>query len=118
MIAAEVHPGRGPRLPQTRITVQDLLPHFKRGESDEEIAPRYPTIGVAEIRLFRQYYLDHTGDVLAYEKQVAAFHDELRKKYDRPSPMDSMSPSERIAYLKDKLIRKLAAEANGAHRST
>jgi uncharacterized protein (DUF433 family) len=72
MNEATVHPGHGPRLPQTRITVQNLLPYFKAGDSDEEIARRHPTIGLAEVRLFRQYYLDHTNDVLAYEQEVTA----------------------------------------------
>lgn len=112
----EIHPGRGPRLPNTRISVQDLLPHFKRGETDEQIARLYPTIGLTEVRLFRQHYLDHTEEVLAYEKQLATFHHDLRKKNDRPSSMDSMSPAERIAYFKDKFAKKQAAEANGAHR--
>jgi uncharacterized protein (DUF433 family) len=113
---ATIKPGRGPRLPNSRITVQDLLPHFKCGESDEVIAPMYPSIGAPEIRLLRQYYLDHVEEVLAYEKEVAAYHAELRKQYHRPSPLDNLSPEESIAYLKDKLAKKLAAEANGAHR--
>ena len=116
MSEVKVHPGRGPRLPHTRISVQDLLPHFQRGESDAAIAPKYPTIGAAEIRLFRQFYLDHTEEVLAYEREVAAYHGELREKYHRPSPLDDLPSNERIAYLKDKLARTLAGEANGAHR--
>lgn len=107
--------GRGPRLPNSRITVQDLLPHFKRGESDEEIAPWYPTIGHSEIQLLRQYYIDHTDEVLAYEKDVAEYHDDLKKKYHRPSALDNLSPEDRIAYLKDKLAKRLATEANGVH---
>ncbi len=115
MTETEVHPGRGPRLPHTRISVQDLLPHFKRGESDDQIATKYPTIGIMEIQQFRQYYLSHTDEVLAYEQEVAAYQDDLRKKYHRPSPLDLLSPSDRVAFLKDKLTKKLAAEANGHH---
>jgi len=117
MSDSKQHPGRGPRLPHTRITVQDLLPHFKNGETDEEIAPKYPTISVDDVQFFRRYYLNNTEAVLDYEQQVAAFHAELRKKYDRPSLMDGMSPAERVEYLKEKLVKKLAAETNSAHRS-
>src|SRR5437899_7585633 len=78
--------GRGPQLSTCKITIQDLLPFFKVGKADTEILPLYPQLGAGEIALLRQYYLDHTAEVLAAEAEIAAYHDELRRKYHRPSP--------------------------------
>jgi uncharacterized protein (DUF433 family) len=116
MSVMKSHPGRGPRLPQTRISVQDLLVHFKRGESDEQIAVKYPTIDIPAIRELRQFYMDHTEDVLAYEQEVVAFRQELWKRYHRSSPLDQLSQTERIKSLKENLTKKISAETNGAHR--
>jgi uncharacterized protein (DUF433 family) len=107
--------GRGPQLSTCKITVQDLLPYFKAGQTDAEILPWYPQLGADEVALLRQYYLDHAAEVLAAEVEIAAYHDELRKKYHRPSALDGKSPEERRAYLLRKLTERRATEANGVH---
>jgi uncharacterized protein (DUF433 family) len=63
--------------------VQDLLPSFKAGRSGAEILAWYPQLGTEEVRLLRQYYRDHTAEVLEAEARIAAYHDELRQKYHR-----------------------------------
>jgi uncharacterized protein (DUF433 family) len=112
--ATIVDRGRGPQLSTCKITLQDLLPSFKAGQTDEEILKWYPQIGAADVALLRQYYLDHTAEVLAAEVEIAAYHDELRRKYHRPSPLDGKSPEERRAYLYEQ-AKRLATEANGVH---
>jgi uncharacterized protein (DUF433 family) len=107
--------GRGPQLSTCKITVQDLLPAFKASRSDADILTWYPQLGMAEVRLLRQYYLDHTAEVLEAEARIAADHDELRRKYHRASPLDAMSPDERRTYLARKLADRRAAGANGVH---
>jgi uncharacterized protein (DUF433 family) len=107
--------GRGPQLSTCKITVQDLLPAFKAGRSDTEILVWYPQLGVDEVRLLRQYYLDHTAEVLAAEAEITAYHDELRRRYSRPSALDGKSPEEQRAYLLQKLAERRATEANGVH---
>lgn len=109
--------GRGPQLSTCKITVQDLLPFFKAEKSDAEILAWYPQLGVEEVRLLRQYYLDHTAEVQEDEARIAADHDELRRLYQRPSPLDDMPPEERRAYLERKLTERRSAEANGVHDS-
>src|SRR5690349_12515220 len=86
--------GRGPQLSTCKITVQDLLPSFKEGRSDADILAWYPQLGVEEVRLLRQYYLDHTAEVLEAEARIAVYHDELRQQYHRDSPLDALSPEE------------------------
>jgi uncharacterized protein (DUF433 family) len=107
--------GRGPQLSTCKITVQDLLPSFKAGKTDAEIVAWYPQLSAEEIRLLRQYYLDHTAEVLEAEARIAAFHDELRQKYQRASPLDDKTPEQRRKYLTQKLAERRATEANGLH---
>ena len=107
--------GRGPQLSTCKITVQDLLSSFKAGKTDTEILRWYPQISAEEVQLLRQYFLDHTAEVLAEEVRIAAYHDNLRRKYDRPSPLDKKSPTERRTYLMQKLAERRAMEANGVH---
>jgi uncharacterized protein (DUF433 family) len=107
--------GRGPQLSTCKITVQDLLPFFKADRSDAEVLAWYPQLGVEEVRLLRQYYLDHTAEVLEAEARIAADHDELRRKYHRASPLAALSPDERRTYLARKLAERRAPEANGVH---
>ncbi|HEY1379954.1 MAG TPA: DUF433 domain-containing protein [Gemmataceae bacterium] len=106
--------GSGPQLSTCKITVQDLLPFFKAGKADAEILAWYPQLGPDEVRLLRGYYLDHTAEVLAAEAEIAAYHDELRRKYHRPSPLDHLPPDDRRAYLLREAER-LASEADGVH---
>jgi uncharacterized protein (DUF433 family) len=113
--ATIVDRGRGPQLSTCKVTVQDLLPAFKAGRSDEAILAWYPQLGVDEVRLLRQYYLDHTAEVLAAEVEIAAGYDELRRKYDRPSAGGGKSPEEQRADLLRKLAERRATEANGVH---
>src|SRR5436309_7120454 len=108
---AIVDRGRGPQLSTCKITVQDLLPSFKAGKSDAEVLAWYPQLGLDEVRLLRQYYLDHTAEVLEAEARIAAYHDELRRKYHRASPLDDKPSEERRAYLVRKLAERRAAEA-------
>jgi hypothetical protein len=97
------------------VTVQDLLPSFKAGRSDAEILEWYPQLTSADVGLLRQYYLDHTAEVLAAEARIAADHDELRRQYQRSSPLDAMTPEERRAFLMRKAAER-RAEANGVQR--
>src|SRR3954447_18003482 len=83
--------GRGPQLSTCKITVQDLLPSFKAVKSDADILAWYPQLGPDEVRLLRQYYLDHTAEVLEAEARIAAYHDELKRQYHRASPLDALS---------------------------
>jgi uncharacterized protein (DUF433 family) len=107
--------GRGPQLSTCKITVQDLLPFFKSGKTDAEILQWYPQIGADELLLLRQYFTDHVEEVLQSEKQIAAYHDELRKTYHRESPLATLSPEERRAYLTKKAAERRSVETNGVH---
>jgi uncharacterized protein (DUF433 family) len=51
--------GRGPQLSSSRVTVQDLVPYFQKGCSDEEIVRWIPTLTTDEIEVVKRYYRDH-----------------------------------------------------------
>lgn len=105
--------GRGPQLSNRRLTVQDMLPFFRKEYSDEEILKWHPQIGQCELDLLRQYYVDHREEVLELERQIAAYHEELRKLYPpTPSRFDGMSREEKIAAMREIAERK-RSERNG-----
>src|SRR5262245_24976450 len=51
--------GRGLQLSTSRVTVQDLVPYFQEGSSDEEIQRWIPTLSREEIAVVERYYRDH-----------------------------------------------------------
>ena len=101
--------GGGPQLAGHRIDVQHLLHYVKNGTPDAEILRWMPTINQAELDVARQYYVEHTEEVLELEKRLNERSIELQKKYARPpSEMDSRPREEWAAYLKSKLAKRKA----------
>ena len=107
--------GGGPQLAGHRIYVQHLLPYFKNGTPDAEILRWLPTINQAELDVVRQYYLDHTEEVLELEKRLDEQSIELQKKYARPpSEFDGLPREERIAAMKRRVHElREKRQANG-----
>ena len=111
-----VNRGRGPQLSNRKLTVQDLLPFFKSSAPDEEIFRWYPQIGKLELELLRQYYLDHTEEMLSLEREIAAYNEELRKRDSRPPlPTDGMTPDEAKAWMLRQIEERKKTESNGVH---
>jgi uncharacterized protein (DUF433 family) len=109
--------GRGPQLSTRRITVQDLLPYYREGASNEEIRRWIPALSDEEIALLKDYIRDHYEEALEAEKRIKAYHDRLRAaqpEWTRAN--DHLSTEERRALLKAKLAQRMA-EKNGAHDS-
>ncbi|MCE9532811.1 MAG: DUF433 domain-containing protein [Planctomycetes bacterium] len=108
--------GRGPQLSNRRITVQHLLPMFREGASDDEIFRWYPQVSPFELNLLRQYYLDHTEEMLTLEREIAAHNEVLRKRYPRPSlPTDGMTTDEAKAWMLRQIAERKKSETNGVH---
>ena len=51
--------GRGPQLSTSRVTVQDLVPYFQEGCSQDEIIRWIPTLSPEEIAVVDRYYREH-----------------------------------------------------------
>ena len=75
--------GRGPQLCTSRITVQDLLPYFQLGYSDEQIIQDVmPSLSVAEIEVARRYIEDHREEVLVEDQRIRQRNATLRNPPD------------------------------------
>src|SRR6266566_393039 len=55
--------GRGLQLSTSRITVQDLVPYFQEGCSNEEIIRWIPTLTAEEIAVVERYYREHQAEL-------------------------------------------------------
>jgi uncharacterized protein (DUF433 family) len=51
--------GRGAQLSTSRVTVQDLVPYFQQGSTQEEIIRWIPTLTAAEITVAERYYREY-----------------------------------------------------------
>ena len=99
--------GRGPQLSTSRITVQDLLPYYRDGASDEEIRRWIPSLSDEEIRLLKEYICTHYDEVLRAETRIKAYHDRMRNAQPAwTRTIDNLSLSERRALLRERLARK------------
>ena len=64
--------GRGPQLSTSRVTVQDLVPYFQEGCSEEEIIRWIPTLTADEIAVVEQYYRDHQEQLDREDQEIRA----------------------------------------------
>ena len=58
-----VERGRGPQLSTSRITVQDLVPHFQEGCAPDEIMRWIPTLSSEEIAVVERCYREHQQEL-------------------------------------------------------
>jgi len=109
--------GRGPQLSTSRITVQDLLPYYRDGVSNEEIRRWIPSLTDDEIALLKDYIRAHYEEVLQSEREIKAYHDRMRAAQPAwTRANDHLSIEERKALLRKKLAHR-EAEKNGADDS-
>ncbi len=110
--------GRGPQLSTSRITVQDLLPYYREGVSNEEIRKWITSLTDEEIAVLKQYIVEHYEEVLETEKRIKAYHDRTRAAQPAwTRANDHLSIEERRAILRKKIAQR-QAEKNGADDSS
>jgi uncharacterized protein (DUF433 family) len=104
--------GKGPQLSTSRITVQDLLPYYREGASNQEIRRWIPSLSDEEIAAVKQYIDEHFDEVLRAEKQIKAFHDRMRAAQPTWTRRnDHHSLEERKALLCERLARPIAKDS-------
>jgi hypothetical protein len=109
--------GRGPQLSTSRITVQDLLPYYREGASNEEMRRWIPALTDDEITVLKDFIRDHFEEVLQTEKKIKAYHDRMRAAQPAwTRANDHLSIEERKALLREKVVQR-KAEKNGADDS-
>jgi uncharacterized protein (DUF433 family) len=111
-----VYRGRGPQLSTSRITVQDLLPYYRDGASNEEIRRWIPGLSDEEIAALTEYIRDHHKDVLRAEQEIKAYHDCMRAAQpDWTRATDGLSIEERKARLRQRLAQRLSEQNDAGH---
>lgn len=99
--------GRGPQLSSSRITVQDLLPYYREGASNDEIRRWIPSLSDNEIALLKEYIRDHFREVVQTEKETKAYHDRMRAAQPVwAQANDHLSTEARRALLREKLAQR------------
>jgi uncharacterized protein (DUF433 family) len=105
--------GRGPQLSTSRITVQDLVPYFQRGESYEEIMRWIPILTQQEIALVERYYRQHQHELDEEDRRIRA-RTEVRVQQQRLRfPEPEGTPEERLARLKQRHEERNGARTSG-----
>ena len=109
--------GRGPQLSTSRITVQDLLPYYREGASNEEIKRWIPSLTDEEIAVLKDYICSHLEEVIQSEKDIKAYHDRMRAAQPAwTRANDHLSIEERRTAMLEKLAKRKARQ-NGADNS-
>jgi uncharacterized protein (DUF433 family) len=111
-----VNHGRGPQLSTSRITVQDLLPYYREGASNQQIRQWIPSLTDDEIAILKEYIRDQWVEVMQAEQEIKAYHNRL--KAAQPAwtrANDHLSMEERRARLREKLAQWKAEQGRGDH---
>ena len=88
--------GRGLQLSTSRVTVQDLVPYFQEGCSNDEIIRWIPTLTAAEIAVVQTYYRDHQQELDAEDRLIRSRGTE-RKNPDWVDKLLEEARGERLA---------------------
>jgi uncharacterized protein (DUF433 family) len=99
--------GRGAQLSTSRVTVQDLVPYFQQGCSEEEIIRWIPTLTAAEIAVAERYYRDHR-QALDEEDRLIRARSAENKNPPRVEQVLQEAREERLS-----ITERLRREANG-----
>jgi uncharacterized protein (DUF433 family) len=104
--------GRGLQLSSSRITVQDLVPFFQDGCSQDEILRWLPTLSHEEIAVVEQYYREHKEELDAEDRRIRQRTEERVLQQHQRFPEPQGTQEERMAQMKE-LLAKRRREKNG-----
>ncbi len=108
-----VNCGRGLQLSTSRITVQDLVPYFQRGESYEEIIRWIPILTREEIAVVESYYREHQRELDEEDRRIRARTEERVRLQRLRFPEPEGTPEERLAKLKQRHQERNRAGTSG-----
>jgi len=104
--------GRGLQLSTSRITVQDLVPYFRRGCSYDEIIRWIPTLSHEEIAVVERYYQEHKDALDEEDRRIRARIEERIRLQHLRFPPPKGNKQERMRRLRE-LLEKRRQEKNG-----
>jgi hypothetical protein len=105
--------GRGLQLSTSRITVQDLVPYFQRGESYEEIMRWIPVLTREEIAVVDRYYQAHQRELDEEDRCIRARTEERVRQQRLQFPEPEGTPEERLARLRQRRLESNGAQTSG-----
>jgi uncharacterized protein (DUF433 family) len=105
--------GRGLQLSTSRITIQDLVPYFQRGEPDEEILRWIPILTREEIAVVHRYYREHQRELDEEDRSIRARTEERVQQQRLRFPEPEGTPEERLARLKQRHQERNGARTSG-----
>ena len=104
--------GRGLQLSTSRITVQDLVPYFQRGDSYDEITRWIPTLSPEEIAVVEGYYRAHQAELDEQDRRIRERTEERVREQKLRFPEPEGTLEERLARLKERFDQR-RQERNG-----
>jgi uncharacterized protein (DUF433 family) len=107
-----VNRGRGLQLSTNRITVQDLVPYFQRGDSYEKIIRWIPILTQEEIIVVERYYREHKEELDEQDRRIRERTQERVREQKLRFPDPEGTFEERLARLKQRFEER-RQERNG-----
>src|SRR5260370_32823940 len=111
-----VERGGGLTLATSRITVQDLVPYFQEGCSNEEIIRWIPTLTAEEIAVVERYYREHQAELDEDDRLIGDRTAERVRQQRLRFPEFEGTPEERLARLR-LILESRRQEKNGERNS-
>jgi uncharacterized protein (DUF433 family) len=103
--------GRGPELAGTRITVFDIVPYWRAGDSATYIATLL-RLGTAQVEALIEYIKDHEEEVMAINQRI----EERIARGNPPEIEEKLAKSPYHAIIQEKLeelLQEIKEEENG-----
>ncbi len=103
-----IEPGFGPIFKDTRIHLQHMIPEMKKGYTDAELLLHFPTLKLDHIRQFREYYQNHTDEILEQDGHLTRRTEERVAEFKRKFP----DTGETLEEKKERMTEALKARAS------
>ncbi|HEV7375648.1 MAG TPA: DUF433 domain-containing protein [Pyrinomonadaceae bacterium] len=96
------------RIANSRVSLDSVVQHYKLGASAEQIAQKFPALGLADVYAAISYYLNHEETVEEYLQRQEAKGDEIQKRIESDPQYQKKSIELRARLQARKLERKQA----------
>ena len=70
------------RIADSRVSLDSVVHHYKLGASAEQIAQKFPALGLADVYAAITYYLNHEETIEDYLREQEAKGDEVQKQIE------------------------------------
>jgi uncharacterized protein (DUF433 family) len=98
------------RITGTRVPLETILRHYKRGASAEEITNRFPAVSLSKVYAVIAYYLSHQTELDAYLQET----EEAEAAFLKQLEADPQYQADRVAFRERLMQRWAERQKNGA----